>query len=460
MKRKKLSICVLFLVLMNVFAGFGSSFEVNVETEYDFVIVSPEIFCDQLQTLQAHKENFGIRTIIISLEDIYSELFFPLQGRDGPEQIKYFLKNAVENWGVEYVMFVGGKDIMPVRYVHTRGVLISDLYFADIYPSDGSFCSWDSNGNDLFGELNETNEVDEVDLYPDVCVGRLLCSNVYEVTVVVDKIIDYETNTFGQGWFDNLILTGGDEYGNVFFDYMLLLAFNKWGRSVFEGEYMGNSVATLLSDFQAKKIYASGFLRPDAQTLSKENIHNAVNDGAGFLLMCGHGSPRGIATHPPFNTKKWIPELPGFSISDVRNLSNNHMLPVTVLCACSCGDFDKVDSPIAWEFVKKENGGAIACFAPSVSAIIFGTTLTTETLFGHLTFGVFKSYAAGTDIVGEIWGETITNYLDDEQAWSIGCFNVSRFQDSFVVDAFYGNYVTLEEWMLFGDPTLKIGGYE
>ena len=65
---------------------------------------------------------------------------------------------------------------VPVRYSHLNdggeGSYLTDLYFADIYNPDGSFSSWDSNNNGIFGEWNATAK-DVVDMYPDVYVGRL-----------------------------------------------------------------------------------------------------------------------------------------------------------------------------------------------------------------------------------------------------------------------------------------------
>jgi hypothetical protein len=53
----------------------------------------------------------------------------------------------------------------------------------------------------------------------------------------------------------------------------------------------------------------------------------------------------------------------------------------------------------------------------------------------------FRVYANGTDILGETFTQTITNYAN-------------------VHGAAGTNRKTIEEWVFLGDPTLKIGGYE
>ena len=51
---------------------------------------------------------------------------------------------------------------LPVRYSNlndgSEGGYLSDLYFADIYTANGSFSSWDTNGNGIFGEWTDHRE--------------------------------------------------------------------------------------------------------------------------------------------------------------------------------------------------------------------------------------------------------------------------------------------------------------
>ena len=212
-------------------------------TEYDLVIIAPASFEKALQPLIEHKNSYGMMTTLKTTEDIYNEF----TGVDKPEKIKYFIKDAIETWGVEYVLLVGGLKNMffakprdnvnegsrawhvPVRYtnlydnpkfplnaestLHDPGV-ISDLYYADIYEEGGNFSSWDPNGDGVFaawgkpGVENDTG----VDLYPDVAVGRLACVSVAEVQTLVKKIITYETTTYGQEWFNKIVAISGDGF--------------------------------------------------------------------------------------------------------------------------------------------------------------------------------------------------------------------------------------------------------
>ena len=212
-------------------------------SEYNLVIIAPKSFENALQPLIEHKNSHGVLTMLKTTEDIYSQF----DGVDKPEKIKYFIKYAIETWGVEYVLLVGGLKNMvfskprdnvnegskgwhvPVRYTNLYdnpkfplaaentlfdpGVL-SDLYYADIYEDGGNFSSWDTNGDGIFaawgkpGVENDTG----LDLYPDVAVGRLACVSVSEVRTVVKKIITYETTTYGEAWFKKYVAISGDGF--------------------------------------------------------------------------------------------------------------------------------------------------------------------------------------------------------------------------------------------------------
>ncbi|HWR64273.1 MAG TPA: C25 family cysteine peptidase [Candidatus Thermoplasmatota archaeon] len=208
------------------------------ESTYDLVIITPEKFSTEVQRLADHKISMGVPTVVKTTEDIYAEY----TGYDKPEQIKYFIKDALETWGVTYVLLFGGlksniiakaKDdinqgskawYLPIRYSNfqwdgdesynfTSGEpgYISDLYYADVYKEGGVFDDWDSNGNNVFAEWSGELR-DELDLYPDVAYGRLACRSTREAKNVIDKIINYEKEPADPSWFDNIIVISGDGF--------------------------------------------------------------------------------------------------------------------------------------------------------------------------------------------------------------------------------------------------------
>ncbi|MFE3845959.1 C25 family cysteine peptidase [Thermoplasmatota archaeon] len=458
--------------------------------EYDMVIITPDKLLDNnLEDLKDHKNNYGVQTIIKTLEDIYNEY----TGVDKPEQIKYFIKDAIETWDIKYVMLVGGlksplwanprDDVakgvegwhLPVRYTrlqeaggtHDPGY-ISDLYYADIYDSEGNFSTWDLDRNGesdgIFANWKFGAQRDILDLYPDVYVGRLACRNLKEVEIVTNKIIDYETNTYGQDWFNKIIGVGGDSHDDS-------------GTNFLEGEVACDHVFdTYMNSFKPVKLYSSYRTSDPDNIPSSENIIREISKGAGFLLFEGHGSPGSWNTHWPgeFN---WADTPGGITCYDFPSTSNEGKYPIMVVGGCHNSQFNisylstilfyyLKDSPymwthgiayaecFGWHMVRKIDGGSIASFGNT--GLGYGSVGdhgdadgdgidlpdTVEGVGGYQIVQFFKTYHSGVDILGEVWGGAEAKYLDtfppmDDQ---IDC-------------------KTVEQWPLLGDPSLKIGGY-
>ena len=86
-----------------------------------------------------------------------SEIYSDYEGRDQQEKIKYFIKEAVEEWDIKYVLLIGDIQKLPIRHTYAswwEPDILTDLYYSDIYNSEYEFCSWDANGNNKFGETN------------------------------------------------------------------------------------------------------------------------------------------------------------------------------------------------------------------------------------------------------------------------------------------------------------------
>jgi hypothetical protein len=214
-------------------------------------------------------------------------------------------------------------------------------------------------------------------------------------------------------------------------------------------------IAEIMNGFNAKKIYATGLFKQGMKFLTVKNINNAIDEGAGFLLFVGHGN-YDIAMQANFPLCKRI-RLPfprNYNITDCSSLSNGDKLPVSIFLGCNCADFDSVPDPIAWEFIRKENGGTIASIAATFGAEGIFSSLFPETYTPHLILDTFKFYSEGMNTIGDIWSKTIQTYLNDPEAWSLGDdFSMLCWNHKFA------NILVLEEWILLGDPTLKIGGY-
>jgi len=433
--------------------------------DYDLVIIAPEKFANALQPLVDHKNSRNITTKLVTLKEIYTSVYFPVEGRDCAEEVKYFIKNAFDEWGIKYALLIGGRKggvleekwWVPVRYSHLddggEGTFLTDLYFSDIYDGEGNFSSWDSNENGIFGEwVGMTKDI--LDMYPDVYVGRLACINLLDVRMMVNKIIKYENTAYGTEWVKRFVGVAGDTYpapGDPYYEGELATeaAFEFINESGFEATYLWTSTGTFAD---------------------KQDIIDGVSEGCGFLHFSGHGSLFSWANHPPHN-ESWVPGPTAF---DMLKLSNGEKQPIVLVGGCHNAQYNtsltnilkgileegllkyfSTEPPIgsfwrrAWipkcwalSMHNRLNKGCIAIMANSG----FGYGISGEGClegrgrFMEIMF--FRSYSEGKDMLGETHSTELTYFLDEFPPMDnkIDCKIV-------------------QQWVLLGDPSLKIGGY-
>jgi len=414
--------------------------------EYDLIIITPNEFIQNLEKLFTHKNNNGINTKLVSLAEIYDGYV----GRDHPEKIKYFIKYAIEEWGIQYVLLVGDVQKLPIRNTYAswwEPDILSDLYYSDIYDSEFQFCSWDENGNNRFGEVNDDGyDLDGVDLFADAHIGRIACTNEEELETVIDKIIIYENTAYGSSWFKETILAGGDTFP-PFYDA---------DRDVFEGEITNEYVAQALPEFQHNLLWSS------KHKLNALTFNRAINKGAGFLSYAGHGFEHGWGTYRP---NAMVDRMIFYYMPYIKFLRNNEKLPIVFFDACLTAKLDfnisdldeyyplfiqflvrftnvEYDTSlfyhcIAWDIIAKNGGGAIASIGSTRTAYTWVNEHGVFAGAGYLDVSFFDSYEEGITV-----GEMLT-----------------QAQNRYIVNVGF-DYFTIEEYILLGDPSLKVGGYQ
>ncbi len=426
------------------------------DSDFDLLIICPKKFSFALKPLVRHKNNFNVATKLVTLKEVYSQ---NPEGRDDAEKVKLYIKDSYDNSNISYVLLVGGKKTQfnswncPVRYVQMgndwESEILSDLYFVDIYDSEGNFSSWDSDNDGLFGEWSYGEQPDDkyLDLHPELAIGRLPCRNRLEVRIMVRKIIKYEKSTYGKSWFWDIVAIAGDTYPEIYNE--------KWVGN--EGEYYANLVLENMTDFRNITYYTS-----DGTLKGWFDIYKAINKGCGFLYFNGHASPRTWSTHFP-NSSEWTK---AFSVNHIRMLHNRNKLPICVVGGCHTNQFDVSifnvfnrtklrryeATPECWSWLltRKFCGGSIA----TIGCTALGHTKEDKVSFEGgaciLEVQFFKQYGQeNLDILGDAWAKAVSWYIDTYPVdW-----NQPLTNDSWI------DVQIAQTWCLFGDPSLKIGGY-
>jgi hypothetical protein len=420
---------------------------------YDMVIIAPKTFKSKLQPLIDFKNSKGIKTTFKAVEDILNEY----TGVDPPEQVKYFIKYAYDNWGIQYVLLVGGlrshllandKDTqsagwkswwVPVRYVSIpqdddEGCL-SDLYYGCLYNATGGFDSWDSNGDGIYAAWNAPGvPKDTFDMYPEVYVGRLPVANKIEVDRVVRKIITYESSSPEEKpWYNTFVGVGGKTFdyyeGKPDGEYLCDLAFN----------YTKNAIPdlNLVSVYSTNK-NTSGFVPV------VNDIQKAISQGAGYVDFEGHGNPLVWDTiwYNGSYPNDWCG---GITLYNFLKISNGEKLPVVVVGGCHNGLYNVS----LLKTLSHQTGSQYFCYGVPIP-VCFSWGLVVKygmgyqgnpvSLSAELESNFFYEIGNGSTNLGQAHSGAIQKFLQEEEINQVEAFVITN-------------------WALFGDPSLRLGGY-
>ncbi|MFO8240346.1 MAG: C25 family cysteine peptidase, partial [Dissulfuribacterales bacterium] len=453
---------------------------------FDLLVIAHEDFLDELVPLKTHKDYTDVPTRIYSWQDLVDR--FADQGRDDPERIKKAIAAFRQGCNIKYVMLVGDVDRFPVRYCMIYdpthwgdGYAPADLYYADLYDSSGTtFDDWDGDGDGIFCEMLAGSwtpgstlasiNLDGMDLYPDVAVGRIPASTEAEVTTYVNKVISYEFKAYKASWFDEalLVVPGYRADDGKYYEYP-----GSWSAK--------ENVATNLSaaGIASTKLYDSRIegLTPglgDAEPTAG-NISTEIDAGVGFVNFSGHG-----------NTTTWGP----YTSTDVAGLGNAERLPVVFAGACSTAQFHFGDTFLAEDgttFTRSvqcpQYNGANRCWPvnpsaarspepatvqPSVRDVdsMAESFLVKRDTGGIGYIGSYTGAQGGSQVLdrylfegyrymlkptplGYLWNYAVRRYIDNN-------FHIDfNMASNWVPQAMFHH---IQKYMLFGDPSLRVGG--
>jgi len=505
-KRIVVSLLVIVLLLIQLSQSLSSLVAFGNASGYDLLIVAHEDFLEPLETLREWKTRTGVPTGLVSWQTYNG---YTSWGWDEPERIKNGIELAHRTYGVKYVLLVGDSDMLPVRYTCTDrkqadntpgGQIIGygayyagDLYYADLYKQDGTFDNWDYNGNHIYGELHgewftdDCINFDRIDMIPDVAVGRVPAASIQDVENYVDKVIDYESRTRGATrsgttieWFKSALFvipyTSNDTLDEIFLDAK---------------ENVASDSLTEAEGFRITRLYdprVSGAATITNGTPTEDLMKWWMTTGVGFVNYGGHG-----------NRDVWDGVFYTWSV-DNRTFSN-FKLPIVHSVGCGTAQF-AVQPPYETyvdiygrTHVGINNGELwptsltlppptplqtdihdsfpehMLCYHPSKGAIgyvgcVTGAQAWSKYLDEFFFEGYHEPYAIdGHNVVvtlGDMWINMITQYCDATKTVSgrtLGQIGRGEISQKANGDWFkVAGYHQPIKFMLFGDPSLRVGG--
>ena len=286
----------------------------SLDEDYDLLILTT----DQLQysfipLKEAHDAD-GVNTVIRTLTDV---------GSTSQEDIRIYIRDFYNNYGIEYVLLGGDSDVVPVRKLWTE---VNDGAIVDNLPSDVYYACLDGpynyDGDSKWGEPNDGEDGGDVDLVAEVYVGRACVGSISEVDNFVNKTLTYMSYNKNDEYLRKILMVGEqlDSY--------------TWG-----GDYMDDLISYAISEdlYDVDKLYEKNGPWSASQLIDKieSNVH--------MINHLGHAESNSVM------------KLYNLQVDELEN----EKLCFVYTQGCNAGAFDQGDC-VAEHFTVKTKHAAFA----------------------------------------------------------------------------------------------------
>jgi len=178
------------------------------------------------------------------------------------------------------------------------------------------------------------------DLYPELMIGRFSGNNAAQITVQVNKTIDYEKspdmNAATNGWYKKGLGIGSEQGAGQGDDN--------------EADYV--HIGVIKNNKLLPTTYST--VAEAYQSASVSTVVTPVNEGLSIINYCGHGSETSWGTT-------------GYSNTNVNASTNGSKLPFIFSVACVNGSFSDASDCFAEAWLKKSGGGAVATLMSTIN---------------------------------------------------------------------------------------------
>ena len=302
------------------------SLKVAKSGQTDALIITPDEFTPDFESLIEDYQLRGITTEILTTETIQSEY----GGNDFQEKIRNAIIDYYQNRDVFYVLLGGDVEHIPHRGFYCQ-VQSSSVYEDDDIPADLYYMALDGNWN-TDGDDNWA-EPDEDDLIPEVALARLPFTTHDELAKMLNKAAMY-TNQPVTGELNNPLLAGEHLYSDPL----------TWGAQYLDlihGNHDDNGYSTIgIPDTHP---YDTMYDRN--ATWSSGELINEINNGHPFIHHVGHSNTN-------YAMRLYSSDITNANFDQVNGITHN--FPLIYTHGCICGAFD-ADDCIGEEMIQIDN---------------------------------------------------------------------------------------------------------
>ncbi|MFE3846079.1 C25 family cysteine peptidase [Thermoplasmatota archaeon] len=299
--------------------------------DLNLLILTTNDLRNSFNELKNYHNAEGINTEIVTLEEINA---------NNPENIREYIREVYTTRGIDYLLIGGDDGVIPAKNLWVYGLDEETTPYTTYMPSDLYYSCLDGpfnyDNDDKWGEPNDGENGNDIDLFAEVYVGRACVDNIEEVENFVEKTISYIHLHNEKDPYINEVLLLGENLGN-------------YGIASWSGNYLDQLIDNSTDDGYStlgipSDIYNIITMYDREQSWSMNDIIEYVNNNDMFIINHdGHSNYH-------YNMR--------LANDDVNYLENDK--PIFIYSqGCNAGGFDSTDC-IAESYTVKTDSAAFS----------------------------------------------------------------------------------------------------
>ena len=254
--------------------------------DVDYIIVAPNNMLSQANRLaEINRNQYNLNVKVFGLTEIYNEFSTGNQDIGAIRNlVKYVYDNAStpEN-RIKYLCLFGDASYDYKDRIPNNTNIVPSWYSFDSFSVTDSFISDDFYGmmDDDEGDMSVSNKL-------DIAVGRILADTPLRAKELVDKIESYYLKESFGSWRNNYVVISDDV--DEEWESIIQETTDNVGDLVSDNKPFIN-VIKIHTDSYQQETSAGGESYPKA----KEDLINAINNGALVVNYFGHGGEDGLS---------------------------------------------------------------------------------------------------------------------------------------------------------------------
>ncbi len=380
---------------------------------HEYIIVTSPRLAGAAAPLLTLKRRTGYDAAIALTDSIFARY----GGVDDADALRTYLADCYLS-GTAFVLLAGDEEHVPVRYAYfyeidtlpsLDNLMICDLFFADY---DGE---WEADGDGVYGEPVSDN----LDIGPEVMLGRLPFSNAGQFETYIDNLTAY---LFDPGGGDRSYLNR-----SVFFCSDQMRDFFEGGQQYPVAEQFPES---FIADCERLAETPDG-AHPSPGGPTPQNVIDCLTDGYGMINILAHGRPDGfVLKSSDYNLFPKIMLLTPDSIAGHMSFDDLPDIPkpslyYSIACSQAAYDLETLygieELSVAEQLLSTDGSGAVGLVAFTRWGWVGSSYKLMESFYRHL--------------------------FTDADGYPVTAMHLSHLDHPYYRDQIYGQ-------SFFGDPSL------